>query len=69
MLNREVKLSAFETAIAIVPFAQQEMVHTIMRGIDPRLLDDIQLITSIGFDEYNDALEENEFYLIIMIKI
>lgn len=59
MLNREVKLSAFETTSAIVPFAQQEMVHTIMRGIDPRLLDDIQLITSIGFDEYNSALEEN----------
>ena len=71
--NREVKLSAFGTTSAIVPFAQQEMVHTIMRGIDPRLYDDIQLITSIGIDGYNSALEESgilaDYYDIDMIQI
>ncbi|OTO88231.1 hypothetical protein A5849_000126 [Enterococcus sp. 10F3_DIV0382] len=66
LMDNRLEISVYGTTSGIAPFAQQEMVHTVMRGIDPEMQENIELITSIGFDNFISSLEDekliNDYY-------
>lgn len=56
VLSREIN---FEIDASIIPFAQKEMVHTFMEGIDPNLKNIMEDYLSMIFDKYPDNIVKN----------